>query len=63
MQQATRHRNTTWNQYPEEKVPYYMPGIMNRTATYKRMADFSLTLEPVNRRQHGNCQVNSQNTS
>ena len=35
----------------QKNVPCHMPGIRKRTATYKRMADFSLTLEPVNRRQ------------
>ena len=31
--------------------PCHMPGIRKRTATYKKTVDFSLTLEPVNRRQ------------
>ena len=34
-----------------KKIPCHLPGIRKRTATYKRTADFSLTLELVNRRQ------------
>ena len=40
MQQATRHRNTVWNWYPEKRFPCHLPGIRKRTATYRRMAGF-----------------------
>ena len=36
------------------------PGIRKRTATYRRMADFSLILTDGN---HWDCQVNPQNTT
>ena len=35
----------------KKKFPCYMPWIRKRTVTYRRMADFSTTLETVNRRQ------------
>ena len=35
----------------QKKFSYHMPGIMKRIATYKRTADFSHTLDTVNRRQ------------
>ena len=35
----------------QKKIPCHMPGIRKRTATYKKMVDFSLTLETVNRWQ------------
>ena len=41
-----------WKYYLElisrENFPCHMPGIKKRTVTYRRMADFSLTLETVN---------------
>ena len=35
----------------QKNFPCHMPGIRKRTAGYKMMVDFSLTLETVNRRQ------------
>ena len=35
----------------QKKFLGHMPGIRERTATYRRMADFSLILETMNRRQ------------
>ena len=35
----------------QKKFPCHMPGIRKRTTTYRRMTDFSLILETVNRRQ------------
>ena len=35
----------------QKGFPCHMPGIRKGTATYKRMADFSIILETVNRRQ------------
>ena len=46
---TTGHWNNIWNWY--RNFPYDMPGIRKRIATFKRMADFSHTLETVNRGQ------------
>ena len=43
--------NANIHTHPEKNFTCHIPGILKRTATYKRMADFSLTLETVNRRQ------------
>ena len=44
----------------QKKFPCHMPEIRKRTVTYRRMGDFSPTLQTVNRRQLWDCQVNCQ---
>ena len=45
------------------KIPCHMPGISKRTATYKKMADFSHKQKLWTEGNHRNCQVNSQDTT